>query len=315
MVGKPKLPQKLGIIFLILLLVFQGSLVIKRNSFYKSNIAIWEDTLKKSPSDLKVLHNLSHFYLEGKNNKKALVTLVKLSRSNASRFYKSFAHSNLGSIHAQNNNFKLAEKEFDKAIQLDTTIPLGYLNLGSYYASRGLYKKAEVNFKKAYERYDKYRWGYTMPNSLNFSLAKVSFELKNFSDSKKYLKKFLSAADKPANGLLLLGKVYHQMGEIDFAIETYRKIKDAPEIESKAANNLGILYLSLDKPEIALTELKRSLRLNPNLPDSHYNLGKLILDSNGNIESARAHLNAAFSLTQNPILKTQIKNLLFRISS
>jgi len=314
-VGKPKLPQKLGIIFLILLLVFQGSLVIKRNSFYKSNIAIWEDTLKKSPSDLKVLHNLSHFYLEGKNNKKALVTLVKLSRSNASRFYKSFAHSNLGSIHAQNNNFKLAEKEFDKAIQLDTTIPLGYLNLGSYYASRGLYKKAEVNFKKAYERYDKYRWGYTMPNSLNFSLAKVSFELKNFSDSKKYLKKFLSAADKPANGLLLLGKVYHQMGEIDFAIETYRKIKDAPEIESKAANNLGILYLSLDKPEIALTELKRSLRLNPNLPDSHYNLGKLILDSNGNIESARAHLNAAFSLTQNPILKTQIKNLLFRISS
>ena len=154
-----------------------------------------------------------------------------------------------------------------------------------------------------------------MPNSLYFSLAKVSFELKNFSDSKKYLKKFLSAADEPANGLLLLGKVYHQMGEIYFSIETYRKIKGTREIESKAANNLAILYLSLDQPDLALKELERSIKLDPKLPDSHYNLGKLILDSNGNIESARAHLNAAFSLTQNPILKTQIKNLLLQISS
>ena len=109
-----------------------------------SNISLWEDTLKKSPSDLKVLHNLSHFYLEKKDHEKALVTLVKLSRSNASAFYKSFAHSNLGSIHAENKNFSFAEKEFKKAIQLDPTIPLGYLNLGTYYASRGWHKKAKI---------------------------------------------------------------------------------------------------------------------------------------------------------------------------
>ena len=74
-----------------------------------SNISLWEDTLKKSPYDLKVLHNLSHFYLEKKDHEKALVTLVKLSRSNASAFYKSFAHSNLGSIHAENKYVSFAE--------------------------------------------------------------------------------------------------------------------------------------------------------------------------------------------------------------
>ena len=306
---------KQGLVFLVLLLVIQGSLTIKRNSLYKSNITLWEDTLQKSPSDLKVLHNLSHFYLEAKDNKKALVTLTKLSKSNASSFYRSFAHNNLGSIYAQNNNLDLAKKEFNKAIQLDETIPLGYLNLGNYYASIGSYKKAKVNLKMAYERYDKYRWGYAMPNSLNFSLAKVSFELKNFSDSEKHLKKFLSVADEPTNGLLLLGKVYQQMGKIDSAVETYQKIKGTPEIESKAANNLGILYLSLGQFEMALTEFERSIKLNPKLPDSHYNLGKLILDSNGNIESARTHLKAAYSLTQNSVIKIQIKNLLSRISS
>ncbi|MZH05864.1 MAG: tetratricopeptide repeat protein [Nitrospinae bacterium] len=312
-IGK-RWPLKPGLAFLALLLVIQGSLVIKRNSSYKSNITLWEDTLKKSPFDLKVLHNLSHFYLENKAHDKALVTLVKLSRSNASAFYKSFAHSNLGSIHAQNKNFKLAENEFNKAIQLDATIPLGYLNLGTYYASRGWYQKAKTTLEMARDRYKKYRWGYAMPTSLNFNLARVNFELKNFSESEKYLKQFLSDVDEPANGLLLLGKVYQQMGEVDPAIETYRKIKGPSEIQAKAANNLGILYLSMDQPEMALTEFERSLKLNPRLPDSHYNLGKLILDSNGNIESARAHLNAAFSLTKNSALKTQIKNLLSRIS-
>ena len=114
------------LILIFLIVVIQGSLTIKRNSIYLSNISLWEDTLKKSPSDLKVLHNLSHFYLEKKDYEKALVTLVKLSRSNASAFYKSFAHSNLGSIHAENKNFSFAEKEFKKAIQLDPNFSPGY---------------------------------------------------------------------------------------------------------------------------------------------------------------------------------------------
>lgn len=314
-IGKRPPHLKQGLALLVLLLVFHGSLIIKRNSSYKSNIALWEDTLKKSPSDLKVLHNLSHFYLEKNDHEKALVTLIKLSRSNVASFYKSFAHSNLGTIHANNKNFNLAEKEFNKAIQLDETIPLGYLNLGTYYASRGWYQKAKVALEMAYDRYDNYRWGYAMPNSLNFSLARVNYELKYFSEAKQYLQRFLAKTPESANGLLLLGKIYQQMGDSGSAIESYRKIKGAPEIEAKASNNVGIIYLSLDQPQKAKSEFENSLRLNSKLPDSHYNLGKLLIDSKGNIESARAHLNLAFSLTQNPDLKTQIENLLSQISS
>ena len=78
-------------------------------------------------------------------------------------------------------------------------------------------------------------------------------------------------------------------------METYRKIKDDPEIKAKAFNNLGLVYLSLNEPEKALVEFKNSLRANPEIPDTHYNLGKLILDLKGDKESARAHLNKALS--------------------
>jgi tetratricopeptide (TPR) repeat protein len=303
-----------GLALILLIVVIQSSLTIKRNSTYESNIDLWEDTLKKSPSDLKVLQNLSHLYLEKRDNEKALVTLIKLSRSNASGFYKSFAHSNLGSIHAQSKNFDLAEKEFKKAIQADSTIPLGFLNLGTYYASKGLYEKAKVMLEMARDRYDKYRWGYAIPASLNFSLARVNFKLGLFSEAEKDLKQYLIEAPESSNGLLLLGKVYLQMGKTESAIVSYRKIKGSQEIEAKAFNNLGLIYLSLNKPQKALLEFESSLEMNPTLPDTHYNLGKLIIDSNGDIQSARRHLNTALSLTENSTLKVQIKNLLLQTS-
>jgi tetratricopeptide (TPR) repeat protein len=308
------LSSRQGLALILLMVIIQSSLVIKRNSIYRSNIDLWEDTLKKSPSDLKVLHNLSHFYLKKKDHEKALVTLIKLSRSNASTFYKSFAHSNLGSIHAQNKNFDLAEKEFNKAIHADPTIPLGYLNLGTYYASRGLHQKAKTMLEMAQDRYEKYRWGYAMPASLSFSLAHVNFKLGFFSEAEKGLKRFLTETPESPNGLLLLGKIYQQMGETDSAIVSYRKIKGDLKIKSKASNNLGLIYLSLNQPQKALLEFENSLRTNPKLPDTHYNLGKLIIDSNGDIELARRHLNAAFSLTKSPALKAQIKNLLLQTS-
>ena len=134
-------------------------------------------------------------------------------------------------------------------------------------------------------------------------------------DKREYLTKYLSKNPESPAGLLLLGKIYQEFRETDLALETYRKIKDGPEIKAKAFNNLGLVYLSLNEPEKALVEFKNSLRANPDIPDTHFNLGKLIIDLKEDKESARAHLGKALSLVQSPILKTQIKNLLQQIAS
>ena len=81
-------------------------------------------------------------------------------------------------------------------------------------------------------------------------------------------------------------------------------------MNAKAFNNMGLVYLSRNEPEKALLEFKHSLRIYPGIPDTHYNLGKLILDLKGDKKLARAHLNNALSLVQNPALKIQIKKLL-----
>jgi protein O-mannosyl-transferase len=302
--------SKQGITLLVALFLILGSLLITRNSVYRTNILLWEDTYKKSPSDLKVLHNLSHFYLEDKRYQQALVPLLRLSHSVADDFYRAFAHSNIGTIYTQNGNFERAEKEFHKAIELEPTLPLGYLNLGTYYASRGEFRQAREEFLRARERYILYKWGYPMPIELDLNLAKVNLQLKSFTEAEKYIRQYLKGIPGSSEGLLLLGKIYQEKGEVKLAEETYRSIQRGGVASAKAYNNLGILYIQQNQYEKAQGAFISSIRFYPQIPDAHYNIGKLILDTKGDRALARQHLEAALAYNQSLSLKQEISRLL-----
>jgi protein O-mannosyl-transferase len=302
--------SKQGMALLVTLFLILGSLLITRNSVYRTNIVLWEDTHKKSPSDLKVLHNLSHFYLEDKRYQQALVPLLRLSRSNASDFYRAYAHSNLGSIYTQNGNFERAEKEFQKAIELEPTLPLGYLNLGTYYASREKFLQAREEFLRARERYITYKWGYPMPIELDLNLARVNLQLKSFAEAEKYTHQYLQVIPESLEGLLLLGKIYQEKDEVKLAEETYRKVLGGGVASAKAQNNLGILYIQQNQYKKALDAFNSSIQFYPKIPDAHYNLGKLILDLKRDRTLARKHLEMALAYNQSLPLKQEISRLL-----
>ena len=315
----PKKPEgilsKQGITLLVTLFIIMGSLLVSRNSVYRSNIFLWEDTYKKSPSDLKVLHNLSHFYLEDKRYQQALIPLLRLSRSSADDFYRAFAHSNLGSIYTQNGNFERAKNEFHKAIELEPTLPLGYMNLGTYYASRGEFHHAREEFLRARERYVIYKWGYPMPLELDLNLAMVNFQLKSFNDAEKHIHQYLQTSPKSPEGLLLLGKIYQEKGRLKLAEKTFQNIHDGGVASAKAYNNLGILYIKQNQYEKAQDAFNASIGFFPQIPDAYYNLGKLILDLEGNYNLARKHFEMALAYNKNPALGQEINRLLKQTQS
>lgn len=307
--------SKQGLTLLVILFLMLGSLLIARNSVYRSNILLWEDTYKKSPADLKVLHNLSHFYLEDKRYQQALVPLLRLSRSEAGDFYRAFAHSNLGSIYTQNGNFERAENEFRKAIELEPTLPLGYLNLGTYYASRGEFHRARAEFLRARERYILYKWGYPMPVELDLNLARVNLQLKSFSEAEQYIRQYMERVPGSAKGLLLLGKIYQENGKTELAEKAYQQIQGGGLDSAKAHNNLGILYIKQQQYEKARDAFFSSIEIYPQIPDAHYNLGKLILDLKGDPALARNHLESALVYNKSPALSQEINRLLEQSSS
>ena len=307
--------SKPGLTLLLTFFLMLGSLLITRNSVYRSNIHLWEDTYEKSPADLKVLHNLSHFYLEDKRHQQALVPLLRLSRSVAGDFYRAFAYSNLGSIYTQNGNFEKAKKEFRKSIEMEPTLPLGYLNLGTYHASRGEFRQARTEFFRARERYITYKWGYPMPAELDLNLARVNLQLKSFAEAEKYIHQYLQGVPDSLEGLLLLGEIYQAEGKTEQAEKAYRGIQGGGLASAKAHNNLGILYIRQNQFEKAWDAFNSSIKFHPQMPDAHYNLGKLLLDSKGDRALARNHLEAALAYNQSPSLEQEINRLLDQTSS
>ena len=299
-----------GLALLVTLFLIQSTLSLTRNSTYRSNILLWEDTYKKSPADLKVLHNLSHYYLEEKRYQQALVPLLRLSRSEAGNFYRAFAHSNLGSIYTQNGNSSKAEKEFLKAIELEPSLPLGHLNLGTFYASRGKFQQARIELLRAQKRYMSNNWGYSMPKDLDLSLARVNWELNSISEAKRHALQFLNKIPASSDGLLLLGKIYQKEGNNALAEKTYLEIQEGGLASAKAYNNLGVLYIKSNQYEKAQDAFNSSINYYSQIPDAHYNLGNLILELNGDPALAQGHLTSALRYNKSPSLKEKIDLLL-----
>lgn len=87
---------------------------------------------------------------------------------------------------------------------------------------------------------------------------------------------------------LLLGAGYERTGEPWNALRTYReasrRFPDNPELRLR----LALVYLDLDKPELAAEALKNVLYLDPLNPDAHFHLGMLYSDYGYRIPSLLA---------------------------
>ncbi len=312
---RPKIWRVSGVAMVTLLCIFYSTLLIQRNSVYQSNIQLWEDTLKKSPGKLRALHNLSHFYLEEKNYQKAFVPLKKLAASRASPFYLSFAHNNLGNIYTQWENFPEAEKEFKEAIRTDATIPTGYFNLASLYASQGRLNEAKVEYEKAEERYTLYRWGYPKPAELAFNKAKVNLKLGLLHEAEIDITHYLQKEPASGEGRLFLAQIYSATGREALAIQTYQSLQGNPYLMAKAHNNIGVIYSKNEKFAEAMEEFNQALSLHPGSSDAHYNLGILLLQTDGDRGKARQHLQAAMQLNQDPARRQGIQRQLAALQS
>jgi protein O-mannosyl-transferase len=298
---------------LISVLILYSTLLIERNSVYRSNILLWEDTVKKSPGKLRALHNLSHFYLGEKEYQKAFVPLKKLAASRASPFYRSIAHNNLGNIYNQLENPAQAEKQFRQAISADPTIPTGYFNLASLHASQGQFRLAKEEYDKAEERYKMYRWGYSKPAELAFNKAKVHHQLGLYKEAERDILVYLQKAPASAEGRFLLGQIYSATGRDKLAIETFKTLQGNPILQAQGHNQIGILYLQSNKNNEALQEFQQALTLNPNSQDAHYNLAVLLIETGGDQNLAQQHLQAALSLTKDPARAQSIQNRLLEM--
>ena len=75
----------------------------------------------------------------------------------------------------------------------------------------------------------------------------------------------------------------------------------------QAHNHRALIFIQQNHFNAAIEELEQAVAIDPNVLDTHYNLGNVLIQSNGDPIRARRHLETALKLTTNLENQRQIK--------
>lgn len=277
-------------------------LLVARNNIYRSPLSFWEDTYRKAPGKLRVLHNLSLEYMRSENQEKTLVFLKKMLAIDPFNY---FARLNLANIYMRNGETSFAVKEFEDLTRRNPDLFEPYFNLGSYYASQRQFQKAKEFYSLALQKS-----GVEKSPIVYFYLAKVCYELGLLKDAEANATAYLSADNSSMEANILLAQVFIDTGRESIAEKIYRvDLKKGDSEQAIAHNLLGLLYIRQNKTDKAVSEFEQSIALNPKEVSAHFNIGKLLLE-NKDFDKALTHLSQALVLNVDVYRAKEIEGLI-----
>jgi len=275
----------------------------------------YQAVLKLSPDLAEVSSNLGLvYYLQRKDDEAIKVFQEALKRKPDLVAANLF----LGMTYTRTNQYDKSIEPLKKAISLNPGEVRAYLNLGLSYSELGHEREAMKVLQSAADRWPEdvevlYNLGivYTrlMTNAYKkmaeidpdshrvHQLLGASYEARR--DTKKAIEEYkLAIQKKPdfAGVHYALANIYWKEGDLQKAEKEFlEELKIAPE-NYLTTWKLGNIYLLNKQYDLALQYLERAIRQKPDLGQAHRDLGKALLQTDGDLARATAHLKRVTEL-------------------
>lgn len=163
--------------------------------------------------------------------------------------------------------YRLAKKDFQKAILINPLESAYYTALGQLFLSQHILDSARQNFYKAV----------TIDSANKRARLQLAFTLLQ----QKQYRSAISEADTLLNGdpqltraLGIQSQAYEAMGDTDKALQIMRKVMDLPPVNYNALMRMGDLLLSKNNQE-ALSYYKKAAALDSGAAEPYYCMGLL----------------------------------------
>ncbi|MBI2607610.1 MAG: tetratricopeptide repeat protein [Candidatus Doudnabacteria bacterium] len=141
--------KKILIGTVVVLLLFFGNQTITRNQDWQDPITFYNQTLKYTPNNYRVVNNLGMSYAAAKQQdlaEQSYLKAIELDPNNA------VAHHNLGNTYVETGQTEQALQQFKKAIELQPDFIFSYPSLINLSLERRDYATA-LNYLAAYQKY------------------------------------------------------------------------------------------------------------------------------------------------------------------
>ena len=238
---------------LFIFLVIYGLLAMKRSLDYRSEINLWQDTVRKSPYKSMVHNNMGTAYLSKERLKEARKSFEVSSALSPS---STDPYINMGHIDARNKEWDKAKLKYDLALKLGANRSQVFFNSGLMRLK--LNKPAEaLPFLLEAIKIKNHRPLYHQELGNAFRI------LKQYDSALKSYRKVLELEPNYVEAQNNIGVIFWNLKILDKAELEFKKalvMKD----KTKIHNNLANLYIAKKQFSKAIPHLKTVLERKPN---------------------------------------------------
>ncbi|MBN1384567.1 MAG: tetratricopeptide repeat protein [Elusimicrobia bacterium] len=180
------------------------------------------------------------------------------------------AYVNMGMVYSERNEYKKALEMINHALKIDPDYLEGRSALASVYHDMGDYETAFKIYRKMAERK---QYEYNKAPFINLGMIyKIK---KQYKESIENFNKAIEMNPLSADSYAHIAEIYEWHGKLDEAQRYYEKSVYINPDNHIPLNALGIIYGQKNMPLRALECLKKAVKIKPDSPDIHFNLGYL----------------------------------------
>ncbi len=180
-------------------------------------------------------------------------------------------YGNRGNLYRDQQKYKLALDDYNKAIELNPNHAGAYYNRALLYSDQKKYDLALSDYDKAIEINPNYAEAYVNRGVLYRLQEKYELALADYD-------KAIELNRNDAVAYYNRGNLYKNLQKYELALSDYSKAIELNPNFAMAYNNRGLLYYDQKKYELALADWNKAIELNPNLAEAYYNRGNLYSD-------------------------------------
>lgn len=243
-----------------------GAMTISRNADYRTDVALWNDTVAKRPAN-----PLAHFMLAGALERAGEVPRALESYAEALRLKPDFSvgHENYGALLLKLGRRAEAMAHFEEALRLQPAFPDAHMNLGNALVAEGRAGDAVRHLAEAVRLAPEFA-------EMHYNLANA---LSAAGRTAEAVAAYEAALKRPAGSPavhtaahLRLANTHAMAGRPAEAVPHYEAVLRTQPDNAEAHHNLGSACLELGRFAEAVSHYEATLRLAPDFPNARAHL-------------------------------------------
>lgn len=253
---------------------------------YDKAIADYTEAISQNPNDPDAFYDRGLAYLD----KGDFDNSIKDSTISIDKKREADAYNNRGYAYFNKGENKLAEADYNEAINLDPTYVTVYFNRGLLYDKKGDYDKAIKDYSTIIDK--------IKPDTVYYAYydrANDYYLLGNASQAIDDLNTAIKLKSDYADAYNYRGHIYADKGDDDSAFNDFDKAIQLNPGYAGAYFNRGVIYVNKRDYNNAIADYAQAIKLQPDYAEAYNNRGNAY-GANGSFDLAIADFTQAIHL-------------------